>query len=207
MENDRKQVAICSTNDAFGGALRLLLDGYQVELASHPADDLFDTDVLVWDVGPGVSDRELIEVAVHVPTLVLAEQDRLINAVDAGCRGFLPRSAPLEEIRDAVVTIAGGGAVVPPDLLGTLLRHLVERRRHDEDRSEALSDLTERERQIFRLAAAGARKDEIAQRLYISPATARTHLQRVYRKMGVHSQAELMALAIRIGEFESEEES
>ncbi len=60
-----------------------------------------------------------------------------------------------------------------------------------------LQELTDREREVFRLAAEGARKDEIGQRLFISPDTARTHLQRVYRKLGVHSQAELIALAAR----------
>ncbi len=97
-----------------------------------------------------------------------------------------------------------GGALVPPDLLGTLLRHLVERQRRTIDPN--LQTLTDREWQVFHLAAQGSRKDEIAEQLFISPATARTHLQRVYRKLGVHSQAELVAIAARAGQLDEEEE-
>jgi DNA-binding CsgD family transcriptional regulator len=59
---------------------------------------------------------------------------------------------------------------------------------------------------VFRLASQGARKEEIGATLFISPATARTHLQRLYRKLDVHSQAELIALAVRIGEFDTKED-
>lgn len=204
VESHRKQVTICSENNAFSGALRVLLDHYIVDLITHPDDTARDSDVLVWQVNGVLPVDKLREVALSVPTLVLADQDQLVEAVDAGCRGFLPRTASLDEIAQAVTTVEQGGAIVPPDLLGALLRHLVERRRKDEDRSAALAELTDREREVFHLAANGARKEEIGEQLYISPATARTHLQRVYRKLGVHSQSELMALAMRIGEFEIE---
>ncbi|HEX6220014.1 MAG TPA: helix-turn-helix transcriptional regulator, partial [Acidimicrobiia bacterium] len=87
-----------------------------------------------------------------------------------------------------------GGGVVPPDLLGRLLRHLVDRRR-SLVAPPGFADLTPREKEVFRLAARGARKEEIGETLFISPATARTHLQRVYEKLGIHSQSELIALA------------
>jgi DNA-binding NarL/FixJ family response regulator len=163
-----------------------------------------NTDLLVWRLDGEIMPDRLAAVALRVPTLVLAEESQLIPAVDAGCRGFLTESASLDEIRVAVETILEGGAVVPPDLLGTLLHHVVQRRR-ERRHVEALRDLTDREREVFQLAAEGLRKDEIGERLYMSPATARTHLQRIYRKLGVHSQSELMALGIRMSDVEGEE--
>jgi DNA-binding NarL/FixJ family response regulator len=195
--NGRKRVAICSGNQALTSALRLLLEEYLVQVSRRPADLDDQPDVLVWVLNGAVDVEDIQEVAATVPTLVLAEQGKLLTAVDAGARGFLPETASLDEIRDTVETILNGGAVVPPDLLGTLLRHLVSRRRQGEGSDRLLGELTGREREVFDLASEGATRDEIAEALFISPATARTHLQRVYRKLGVHSQSELMALAMR----------
>jgi DNA-binding NarL/FixJ family response regulator len=204
--NRGKRVTICSPNEAQARALRLLLDDYEVSLAEDPENSSKNGDILVWAFGGMPLARNLEDVVRAVPTLIIADPGSLIEAVDAGCRGFLADSTSLEEIRDAVVTIAEGGAVLPPDLLGTLLRHIVHRRRTLREASGILDELTERERQVFRLAANGARKQAIADELFISPATARTHLQRLYRKLGVHSQAELIALAVRLGEFDQEED-
>ncbi len=95
--------------------------------------------------------------------------------------------------------------MIPPDLLGTLLGHLVGRSRGERELAASLEKLTPRERDVFRLASRGARKEEIGASLFISPATARTHLQRIYRKFEVHTHAELIALAFRMGEFDTEE--
>lgn len=156
------------------------------------------SDVVVYQIDRDPPVAALASVAAATPTLVLGDPSFLIPSVDAHCRGFLPQSAPLEDIRHAVISLVDGGAVVPPDLLGTVLRHLVDRRRIT-FASLGLDELTDREREVFWLAAKGARKEEIGAALYISPATARTHLQRLYRKLGVHSQAELMALAAASG--------
>lgn len=193
MENDRK-VVVCSVSDAFSAALRLLLDDFQIQSIGGLADVSPHSDLLVYHTDNSLPLVQLAKTAEDVPTLVLAEPHLLIESVDAGCRGFLPHTAPLEQVREAIDTILEGGSVVPPDLLGTVLRHLVDRRRAVADDLD-LHLLTDREREVFRLAAQGARKDEIGERLFISPDTARTHLQRVYRKLGINSQAELIALA------------
>ena len=194
-------MTVCSENIAFGRALTILLqDAFDVGVVSRLGDVDKGSDVLVYQVDRDPPVAALASVAAGTPTLVLGDPRFLIPSVDANCRGFLPQSAPLEDIRHAVISLVDGGAVVPPDLLGTVLRHLVDRRRMTSV-SLGLDELTDREREVFWLAARGARKDEIGEALFISPATARTHLQRLYRKLGVHSQAELMALA---AESESE---
>lgn len=167
---------------------------HDVTATDRLGDVASDTNALVYRVDGTFEDGELARIASAVPTVVLGEDEHLVPAVDANCRGFLPRIASLEEIADAVDTVLDGGGVVPPDLLGTLLRHLVDRRRSPVA-PPGFADLTPREKEVFTLAARGARKEEIGEHLFISPATARTHLQRVYEKLGVHSQAELIALA------------
>jgi DNA-binding NarL/FixJ family response regulator len=202
--DDRKLVAVLGENGPVVRAIRARLNGYDV--VSAPGPDLLpqECDAIVLHL-EGQTDSEIVQVAATLaPTLVLAERGQMVDAVDAGCRGFLPSSASLDEINKAVTSLLDGGAVVPPDLLGTLLRHLVERRRRDRSLTEHLDILTGREREVFQLAAQGSRKEEIGKRLFISSATARTHLQRVYKKLGVHSQSELMALAVRMGVFEPE---
>lgn len=194
MANVRKHVTLYGRNDGFKHALAALLTDMTVSLEERPSYDRNTADVVVWDCDERTSTADLARVAVSVPTLVVSDQARLLDAVDAGARGFLPRGTPLDEMRKAVQTIMSGGAVVPPELLGTLLRHIVKQRRQTDEMTEQLHSLTERELQVFELAATGARKDEIGERLFISSATARTHLQRVYRKLGIHSQAELIAL-------------
>ena len=199
MSSDRKQVTVCTRSDKFARALRILLAGHDVALVAGLAEVDGSVDLLIYrpDDGLELIPESVARVASSVPTLVLGSEDMMIPAVDAGCRGFLLSSASLDEVEEAADTILGGGAVVPPDLLGRLLRHLVERRRKTVAPA-GVEQLTEREREVFQLAARGARKDQIGEALFISPATARTHLQRVYRKLGVHSQAELVALASEV---------
>lgn len=198
MDHNRKQVVVCSPNPAFVGALRLVLSDSDFEVFEVETLDQTpnETDALVYQAVEGCDTDGLSVTASRVATLVLADPELLIECVDANCRGFLPGSASLEEVEQAVTTIVNGGAVVPAELLGTVLRHMVNRRRASRSALD-LSVLTPREREIFDLAVTGARKDEIGERLFISPDTARTHLQRVYRKLGVHSQAELIALSAR----------
>jgi DNA-binding NarL/FixJ family response regulator len=195
---DRKRVMICSDNDAFNMGLRLMFDGTEVDVSRDPTQIDMPVDVLIWRLDGDVPGDVLHEISELTPTLVLAPADQLMAALDAGCRGFLNADASLDEIVGAARTVADGGAVIPSDLLGTVLHHLVERRRQRRPHVD-LSSLTDRETEVFDLAAEGLRKEEIAERLYISPATARTHLQRVYRKLGIHSQAELMSLTVKGG--------
>lgn len=172
-----------------------MLDDVDVTLGTTPQDIVTNSDLLLWRLDEDWPSAQVAKFASLKPTLILAPPDRLMDAVDAGCVGFLANDTPLDEIRDAAATVLSGGSVVSPALLGQLLQRLVRRRRA-ESQAPQLDSLTGREHEVFRLAAEGLRKEEIGERLFISPATARTHLQRVYRKLGVHSQAELIALAM-----------
>ncbi len=205
MVSDRKRVTIRSANLSWARAIRHVLPEFEVTIEDAATPDTMERGIRIWR--SEIGEEDLLGPSIGGTTLVVAPASYLIPAVDAGCRGFLPESASLDQVRKAVLELSEGGAVIPPDLLGTLLRHLVDRRRAGAGANAALADLTDREREVFHLAARGASRDEIAERLYISPATARTHLQRIYRKLGVHSQAQLVGLAIEIGELEAKENS
>lgn len=199
MSDRRQHVILLGDNKGFCRALAEIMDTTETIISERPYGDLSEIDAAVWrfDYEPEFDD--LRGLAAIVPTLVVAPADHLLNAVDAGIRGFVPDDAPLDQVRDAMSTILSGGSVVPPQLLGRLLRFVVERRRRADLVDELLDTLTDREREVYELAASGARKDDIADKLFISPDTARTHLQRVYRKLGVHSQAELITMQSRSG--------
>ena len=142
--------------------------------------------------------RELADLA---PLMVLGPdcEEALLAAVDAGATSYLPDSAPLAEISQAVQATAKGVAVVPPLMLGALLRREIRRRRRLAAAQEALDTLTTREREVLAHVARGSNRREIAEVLFISPDTVRTHLQRIMAKLDVHSAAELAALAASLG--------
>ena len=125
--------------------------------------------------------------------------DDMIRALEAGALGYLPSFCAFGEVRDAIFAMAEGEAVVPPYMLGTLLRHVVERRRASAADLERLDRLTNREREVFELLAQGHDRESIARRLFISVGTVRTHLQRLFLKLEIHTHAEVVALAARCG--------
>ena len=135
-------------------------------------------------------------------TLVLdhrPDEDALLHAVESGADGYTTGGAGLAAVADAVRAIARGESVVPPAMLGPLLRRLIQRRREADRSAERFGELTRREREVFALLVEGLDHKQIAARLVISPETARTHVQRVLRKLEVRSRVEAVALAARSG--------
>lgn len=149
--------------------------------------------------------QEIAELAPGCRVIVLSareDEQVLIEAMEAGASGYLSKEAPLSELIDATRAVHRGEALVPPRLLGALLQRLIRRRRERDDALRRLANLTRREREVLMLLAQGADKDGIAQQLVISPETARTHLQNVLGKLGVHSRLEAAAFVIQNGILE-----
>jgi DNA-binding NarL/FixJ family response regulator len=124
---------------------------------------------------------------------------RLLHAIESGAAGYITGHGGLTAVSEAVEALARGESVVPPAMLGTLLRRLIERQREAAQAAERLVALTPREREVLALLVEGRDPAGIAAVLYISPETAKTHVQRVLRKLGVHSRAEAIALAATTG--------
>jgi DNA-binding NarL/FixJ family response regulator len=92
-----------------------------------------------------------------------------------------------------------GGLTIPLRTLGNLITRLLSARREQHQALLLVSSLTRREREILALLSSGAGNDAIAQRLVISPETARTHIQNLLSKLGVHSRLEAAAFVARNG--------
>jgi DNA-binding NarL/FixJ family response regulator len=144
----------------------------------------------------------------HVPDcriLVLAareDQDTLLEALEAGASGYLTRESPLSELIEAARMVHRGDILVPPRMLGGLLARLIVRHREEKEASRRLALLTRREKEVLGLLAGGAGKNAIAKALVISPETARTHVQNILEKLGVHSQHEAAAFVRQNGFLE-----
>lgn len=200
-----RTVSIGASDGIWAGAVAAALAGADLEVAA-----VVDSPDAVADFRSGVAvlafaaeglKRGLAVADADVDVLAIAPDDSelMIELLEAGALGFLPQDAGFEDITGAVQQLLEGHAVVPPAALGTLLRRIVERRRINAVDAAALESLTPREREVFEHAAQGRDNEGIAAILFISPATARTHLQRVFRKLDVHTRAEVVAFAARCG--------
>ena len=133
-------------------------------------------------------------------TIILSpEQDvkTLIEGLEAGAAGFLTKDAPLVELLEAARLVHQGEMLVPKHMLGALLARLIHRKREQDEAMRRMARLTKRERQILALLSGGADNHAIARELVISPETARTHIQKVLGKLGVHSRLEAAAFVMQ----------
>jgi DNA-binding NarL/FixJ family response regulator len=125
------------------------------------------------------------------------DQVALFDAMQAGANGYLTKAIPLAELIEAARAVLRGETIVPPSMLGDLLSQLVQSRERQNEVLRRLSRLTRREREVLALLIEGADNDLVAQRLVISPETARTHIQNILSKLDVHSRLEALALVLR----------
>lgn len=123
----------------------------------------------------------------------------LERALEVGARGYLTKASPLTELLEVTRAVHRGETQVPPKMLGDLLGRLMWRRHEQDEVLQRIARLTRRERDVLSLLAGGARTEAIAETLVISPQTARTHVQNILGKLGVHSRLEAAALVNQAG--------
>ncbi len=158
-------------------------------------------DVLVLDLNlPGLSGLAVIprirteQPQVRVLVLTATERaESLLDAVAAGASGYLSKRASPEELRQAVITVYGGGSVITPSLAGHLLREYSHASPRSENSLQAL--LTGREQEVLRLIAQGHSDKEIASALKLSPRTVQNHLAHIRDKTGVRRRSALARCA------------
>jgi two-component system NarL family response regulator len=117
------------------------------------------------------------------------KQDTLMEAIGAGAAGYLTKRASCEEVRQAVISVHGGGLVITPSMAGYLLRQFTQR--PEDGHTAAAPLLTARERELLRLIAQGRTDKEIAAELYISARTVQNHLGRIRDKTGMRRRSQL----------------
>ena len=123
------------------------------------------------------------------------------QALRAGASGFLGKDVGTDELLAGIRTVAAGETLLSPQATRTLISRFLAMPERGDDfgTSESLAALTTREREIMALAAEGMCNDEIAERLFVSPLTVRTHIQRAMTKLHARDRAQLVVIAYRSG--------
>ncbi|PKK16307.1 response regulator transcription factor [Thermomonospora sp. CIF 1] len=124
--------------------------------------------------------------------------DYVYAALRGGACGFLVKDTEPQELIRAVRVAARGDALISPSVTRRLIAEFAGRVKAPAP-DPRLNALTEREREVMRLVAAGLSNDEIAGRLVLSPATAKTHVSRIMSKLGVRDRSQLVVLAYESG--------
>jgi len=183
-------------------------DGYEaVALASETRPDAVLMDIRL----PGLdgleatqrilSDPSLGDVSVVIVTAFVRDED-VFSALRAGASGFLVKDTEPGELLEAVRVVAGGGAQLSPSVTRRLIQEFAAQPDPKRPAPEQLDELTPREREVMTLVAMGLSNAEIAERLVVSPATAKTHVSRAMVKLHAHDRAKLVAVAYQSGLME-----
>jgi DNA-binding NarL/FixJ family response regulator len=137
--------------------------------------------------------------AVRVVILTTFELDEYVfEALRIGASGFLVKDTEPEELVRAVRAVAQGDALLSPSVTRRLVSEFASRAR-DVGQGRELDVLTEREREVVALVGGGLSNEEIAGRLFVSPATAKTHVSRAMVKLGARDRAQLVVFAYETG--------
>ena len=120
------------------------------------------------------------------------------DALRAGASGFLLKDTAPQQLLDAIRIVAAGDALIAPAITRRLISEFAAR--PDPNSSHAgLDDLTDRERDVLTEVGQGRNNAEIAERLFISPLTAKTHVSRIMTKLGARDRAQLVVIAYESG--------
>jgi DNA-binding NarL/FixJ family response regulator len=144
------------------------------------------------------TDPELAGVRVLILTTFEVDE-YVFEALRSGASGFVVKDMEPAELLQAVRVVARGDALLAPGVTRRLIAEFAGRPAQRRLASLDLNVLTDREREVMVLVAAGRSNDEIATELFISPATAKTHVSRTMSKLGARDRAQLVVLAYESG--------
>lgn len=210
-------VAIADDQALIRGGLRLILEAQpDIEVVAEAADgsDAVEAvrthrpDLVLMDIRmPGVDGLEATRRIVAQPglstrVLILTtfdHDDYVYEALRAGAGGFLLKSAPPAKLVDAVRVVAGGDALLAPSVTRRLIAEHVSRRAAAHEAQRIRDVLTDREIEVVQHITTGASNAEIAQRLFLSEATVKTHVNRILAKLGLRDRVQIVVLAYESG--------
>lgn len=137
---------------------------------------------------------------VRVIVLTTFELDEyVVAAMAAGASGFLDKGVEPDVLLDAIRVVAAGDALLTPRATRALLASIEHGPATTPVDEDAVAALTAREREVVGLVGRGLSNEEIAERLYLSPLTSKTHVSRAMTKLHARDRAQLVALAFRTG--------
>lgn len=144
------------------------------------------------------SDPDLAGVRILVLTTFEIDE-YVFEALRVGAGGFLLKDADAAEILRAIRVVAAGDSLLSPSVTRMVVETFATMPGPTAPRASLLRTLTEREREVVALAGTGLSNDEIAEKLFISPATSRTHVSRAMSKLGARDRAQLVVFAYETG--------
>ena len=215
----RLRVLIADDQTLVRGGLRMLVESAEdMEVVAEAADgdeavalakDLVP-DVVLMDIRMPSKDgieatRELLggaagDAAPRVLVLTTFDLDEYVyEALRAGASGFLLKDTDPETLLEGIRVVASGDALLAPSVTRRLIEQFAKSPGPSPTRAKRLEELTEREREVLTLVARGMSNAEIGRELFISPATAKTHVGRVMMKLDAHDRAELVVVAYESG--------
>ncbi|WP_067181761.1 response regulator [Microtetraspora niveoalba] len=202
----------------------LVRSGLRVLMADHPDLEVVGEAAtgaeavrLVEDVGPDVvvmdirmpgmdgieATRRITAGPATTRVLVLTtfdEDDHVYGALRAGASGFVVKDMALDDILAAIRVVAAGDALIAPGVTRRLIADFVGRPQIAPERStRPVEGVTEREREVLTLVGRGRSNAEIAEELFISVATAKAHVSRLFTKLGARDRVQLVIIAYETG--------
>jgi len=169
-----------------------------IELAAHYKPDVMIMDIVMANIDGLSATRQIIARAPTVRILLLTASDDVdlgMVGLRAGAAGHQVKGGPAEEVVAAVARMAAGEPVVGPELTWRLIESLRALPVGGQGVRPVRSKLTPREWEVLDLLCAGRSVDQISDDLVLARDTVRTHVKRVLRKLGAHSQAEAISIA------------
>jgi DNA-binding NarL/FixJ family response regulator len=180
-----------------------------IEVARQHRPDVVLMDIRMPDMdGLEATSRILAEADWDVRVLILTTFDPdeyvyVYRALRAGASGFVLKDIPPDQLATAVRTVADGGALLAPSITRRLIGQFTERRTVDAAVSGRLERLTDREREVVVAVARGSSNAEIAEGLFIGPATVKSHLSSILTKLGLRDRTQLVVFAYESGLVEA----
>jgi len=144
--------------------------------------------------------KELKETKPEIKILILSMhmgEDFIVNAIEAGAKGYLPKTTSKKELLSAINTIAKGEDYFNETISNILIKSYVKRAQTPKKEEEKIIDLTRREKEIITLFALGLSNKEIADKLFISIRTVESHKNNIMNKLELKSTVDLVKFALK----------
>jgi DNA-binding NarL/FixJ family response regulator len=214
------RVLVADDQSMVRAGFRMLLGGEEdIEVVAEASNGLeavekaarFDPTVLLMDIRMPELDgleatRRIIAADKSARILILTTFDLdeyVYEALRAGASGFVLKDDPPEQLLAAIRTVAAGDALLSPAITRRVIDQFTRVPRPTPPKE--LGELSEREREVFRLIARGLSNAEIGQELYISETTVKTHVTHILQKLGLRDRVQAVVLAYQTGLFEPDE--